>query len=114
MNRESMDPSNGNIVVWEAGTMNDVVLDFSPEAAEVIELASPTHVDISDEDMELRRLVVGDTVLVREKQWFFSSFGAGSRPLRGPWGRRVAAAARPLGSQGRRVEPLRGTWVAGS
>ena len=31
MNRESMDPSNGNIAVWEAGTMNDVVLDFSPE-----------------------------------------------------------------------------------
>ena len=27
---------------------------------------------------------------------------AGSRPLRAPWGRGVAAAMRPLGSQGRR------------
>ena len=37
-------------------------------AAEVIELVSPTHVDISDEDKELRRLIVGDTVKVREKE----------------------------------------------
>ena len=35
--------------------------------AEEIELVPPTHSDMLDEDKELRRLVAGDTVLVRER-----------------------------------------------